>query len=158
MIRVVIADDHPVVRQGIRQILSANHDVVVVAEAATGTELARQLSTVECDVILLDLSMPGSDGLELLKTLRRDWPRIPVLVLTMYSEEQFAVRTLKAGASGYLTKDSRRPSWWARSTRSWPAAATSRRLRRSGSSMSWAAIGLGDRKTACRIVNFRCSG
>jgi len=105
MIRVVIADDHPVVRQGLRQILSASH-VVVAAEAASGAELLRQLGSVECDLVLLDLSMPGSDGLELLKTLRRDWPRIPVLVLTMYSEEQFAVRTLKAGASGYLTKDS----------------------------------------------------
>ena len=106
MIRVVIADDHPVVRQGIRQILSASLDVVVTAEAASGSELRHQLSSVDCDLVLLDLSMPGSDGLELLKALRRDWPGIPVLVLTIYSEEQFAVRTLKAGASGYLTKDS----------------------------------------------------
>jgi two-component system, NarL family, invasion response regulator UvrY len=104
--RVVIADDHPIVRQGLRQIIADAGDVVVAAEATTGSELLALLPGVRCDIVLLDLSMPGSDGLDVLKTLRRDWPQTPVLVLTMHSEDQFAVRSLKAGASGYLTKDS----------------------------------------------------
>ena len=106
MTRVVIADDHPIVRQGLRQIIADAGDVVVAAEATTGSELLALLPGVRCDIVLLDLSMPGSDGLDVLKTLRRDWPHTPVLVLTMHSEDQFAVRSLKAGASGYLTKDS----------------------------------------------------
>ena len=106
MVRVLIADDHPIVRQGVRQILSATDDIVVAAEATTGRELLEQMSDAPCDLVLLDLSMPGSEGLDVLKTLRRDFAHIPVLVLTMHSEDQFAVRSLRAGAGGYLTKDS----------------------------------------------------
>ena len=106
MIRVFIADDHPIVRQGLRQILAATSDIVVAGEATTGRELLDELNVAGIDAILLDLTMPGIDGMDVLKQLRRDWPQIPVLVLTMHSEDQFAVRTLRAGASGYLTKDS----------------------------------------------------
>jgi len=106
MIRVFIADDHPIVRQGLRQILAGTDDVGVVGEACAGQELLDRLPTTPCDVVLLDLTMPGIDGMDVLKILHRDWPKVPVLVLTMHSEDQFALRTLKAGASGYLTKDS----------------------------------------------------
>ncbi len=106
MTRVFIADDHPIVRQGLRQILSATPDVVVAGEATNGADLLDALPRTPCDIVLLDLTMPGIDGLDVLKTLRRDRPQTPVLVLTMHSEDQFAVRSLKAGASGYLTKDS----------------------------------------------------
>jgi two-component system, NarL family, invasion response regulator UvrY len=106
VIRIVIADDHPVVRQGLRQIVSATPDLSIVAEATTGPEVLALLAHVACDVVLLDLSMPGSHGLDVLKTLHRDWPQTPVLVLTMHGEDQFAIRTLTAGASGFLTKES----------------------------------------------------
>lgn len=106
MIRVMIADDHPIVRQGLRQILSGTDDIIVAADATSERELLDQMARVPCDVVLLDLTMPGSDGIDVLKSLRRDWPHTPVLVLTMHSEDQFAVRTLRAGAAGYLTKDS----------------------------------------------------
>ena len=106
MIRVLIADDHPIVRQGLRQILSGTADVAVAAEATDGRELLEQMRRSLCDVVLLDLTMPGSDGMDVLKALRREWPETPVLVLTMHSEDQFAVRALRAGAAGYLTKDS----------------------------------------------------
>jgi DNA-binding NarL/FixJ family response regulator len=106
MIRVAIVDDHPVVRLGIRQIVTGTDDIVVMLEATSGRELIDRLAHTEVDLILFDLSLPDIDGLELLKHLRRDWPGVPVLVLTMHSEEQFAIRTLRAGASGYLTKDS----------------------------------------------------
>jgi two-component system invasion response regulator UvrY len=106
MIRVFIADDHPIVRQGLLQILADTDDIGVVGEACAGQELLDRLPTTPCDVVLLDLTMPGIDGMDVLKILHRDWPKVPVLVLTMHSEDQFALRTLKAGASGYLTKDS----------------------------------------------------
>jgi two-component system, NarL family, invasion response regulator UvrY len=106
MIGAFIADDHPVVRQGLRQILAATEDIVVAGEARSGSELLEHLPQTSCDVVLLDLTMPGIDGMDILKILHRDFPQIPVLVLTMHSEDQFAVRTLRAGASGYLTKDS----------------------------------------------------
>jgi len=106
MTRVFIADDHPVVRQGLRQIVSSTNELTVAGEATSGQELLEQLAATPCDAILLDLSMPGLDGMDLLKILHREWPRTPVLVLTMHSEDQFAVRALRAGAAGYLTKDS----------------------------------------------------
>ena len=106
MIGVFIADDHPVVRQGIRQIVAATDDITVVDEATTGHEALQRLSDVQCDLVLLDLSLPDIDGLDLLKQLKREYPQRPVLILTMHSEDQFALRALKAGASGYLTKES----------------------------------------------------
>jgi DNA-binding NarL/FixJ family response regulator len=106
MIGVFIADDHPVVRQGIRQIVAATEDITVVDEATTGHETLQRLSDVQCDLVLLDLSLPDIDGLDLLKQLKREHPQRPILILTMHSEDQFALRALKAGASGYLTKES----------------------------------------------------
>ena len=106
MIGVFIADDHPVVRQGIRQIVAATDDIAVVDEATTGHETLQRLADSACDLVLLDLSLPDIDGLDLLKQLKREHPQRPILILTMHSEDQFALRALKAGASGYLTKES----------------------------------------------------
>jgi len=106
MIRVFIADDHPVVRKGIRQIVADTGDIVVVGEAMNGREAIELVGgIVPCDLVLLDLSLPDRDGLDVLKQLRREHPSIRVLILTMHSEDQFAIRALKAGAAGYLTKD-----------------------------------------------------
>ena len=106
MIRVLIADDHAVVREGLKGIVAQNADMVVVGEAGTGHEVLEFVRARECDVLLLDLSMPGKDGLDTLKELRLMSPRLPVLILSIYPEDQYAVRLLRAGASGYLTKDS----------------------------------------------------
>lgn len=106
MIGVFIADDHPVVRQGIRQIVATTDDITVVDEATTGHETLQRLTEIHCDLVLLDLSLPDIDGLDLLKQLKREHPQRPILILTMHSEDQFALRALKAGASGYLTKES----------------------------------------------------
>jgi DNA-binding NarL/FixJ family response regulator len=106
MIRVIVADDHPVVRQGLRQIVEASEDIVVAGEATDGRDVLDVTVKHPADILLLDLSMPGLDGLDVLKQLRHDRVEIPVLVLTMHSEDEFALRAFKAGASGYLTKDS----------------------------------------------------
>jgi DNA-binding NarL/FixJ family response regulator len=106
MIRVLIADDYPVVRKGIADILTTSGDMSVVGEAENGRELSQLANTVEHDIVLLDLSMPHSDPHSLLKQLKRERPRVPVLVVTMYSEGQIAARALKAGAAGYVLKDS----------------------------------------------------
>lgn len=106
MIRVLIADDHAVVREGLKRIVAQNADMSVVAEAGTGHEVLAFVQKQECDLVLLDLSMPGKDGLDTLKELLALRPRLPVLVLSVYPEDQYAVRLLRAGASGYLTKDS----------------------------------------------------
>jgi DNA-binding NarL/FixJ family response regulator len=104
-IRILIVEDHPVVRQGVRQIVGSNVDMKVVAEAADGREALGAAEQVNPDLVLLDLSLPGMDGIDVLKGLKRVLPRTPVIVLTMHSEEEFAIRAVKAGASGYLTKD-----------------------------------------------------
>ncbi|HAZ09038.1 MAG TPA: DNA-binding response regulator [Elusimicrobia bacterium] len=107
MIRVCIVDDHPVVRCGLRQILSDAKDMAVVDEAETGEEMMmKSRGGRRWDVVTLDLAMPGQGGLETLRQIKADVPRLPVLVLTEYSEEQYAVRALRLGAAGYLTKDS----------------------------------------------------
>ncbi|MEN7531410.1 MULTISPECIES: response regulator transcription factor [unclassified Cupriavidus] len=106
MIRVVIADDHAVVRNGLRHILEREDDVEVVGEAAKGSEVPQVLRETTPDVILLDLSMPGRSGLELVRHVRTEYPASRVLVLTMHAEEQYVVRAFRAGAAGYLTKDS----------------------------------------------------
>jgi DNA-binding NarL/FixJ family response regulator len=106
MVRVLIADDHAVVREGLKRIVAQNPDMAVMGEAGTGHEVLSFVRTHECDLVLLDLSMPGKDGLETLKELKLVRPELPVLVLSVYPEDQYAVRLLRAGASGYLTKDS----------------------------------------------------
>ena len=106
MLRVMIADDHPVVRRGLRQIIEESPDMVVVDEAEDGSDALAKARTGEYDVVLLDISMPGKDGLEVLRQLRNDRSSVPALVLSMYPEAQYAVQALRAGASGYMTKES----------------------------------------------------
>lgn len=106
MIDVFIADDHAIVRQGLKQILSETTDIRLVGEAADGDEALRKAQTEGCDVLILDISMPGRSGFDVLKELKHYRPDLPVLVLSIHAEEQFAVRVLQAGASGYLTKES----------------------------------------------------
>ena len=105
MIRIVIADDHPVVRQGIRQIVGAAGDMLIADEATDGRELLQRARSTPHDLVLLDLSMPATDGLDVLKQLKRERPKVPVVILTMSPEDQFAIRALKAGAAGYLMKE-----------------------------------------------------
>ena len=104
MIRIMIADDHAMVRQGLRHILLAQPDFQVVAEAANYTEVMQQIRREPCDVLVLDIAMPGKNGIDTLKQVRVELPKLPVLILSMYSEDQYALRALKAGAWGYLTK------------------------------------------------------
>ena len=106
MIRVLLADDHAIVRTGLREILESTSDIEVAAEAANGTEALNAVRAGEFDIAVLDLSMPGRSGIELIKLIRDERPKLRMLVLTMHSEEQYAVRALRAGASGYLTKES----------------------------------------------------
>ncbi len=105
MIRVVSADDHAVVRGGVKQLLTDASGIEFVGGAADGIELMRVLGEVACDVLLLDITMPGKDGLTLLKEVRGKWPAIAVVILSMHPERQYAVRALRAGALGYLTKE-----------------------------------------------------
>jgi len=106
MIRIITADDHAVVRRGLRDIVSAEPDMNIVAEAATAQELLDIVRKESCDTVVMDITMPGRNGLDVLKDLKQEQPRLPVLVLTMHAEEQFGLRTLKAGAAGYLNKES----------------------------------------------------
>jgi two-component system invasion response regulator UvrY len=106
MIKILVVDDHPIVRKGMRQILADDPDLEVAAEAETGADALAKARAESWDVVLLDLSMPGSDGLEVLKQFRSEHPHLPILVLSTYPEEQFAVRAIRGGASGYLTKNS----------------------------------------------------
>jgi two-component system invasion response regulator UvrY len=106
MIKILIADDHAVVRAGLKQIVQETPDMLVTGEAATGHEVLELMAEADWDVVLLDINMPGKSGMDVLKQLRSEKPDLPVLMLTMYPEEQYAVRALKAGASGYLTKES----------------------------------------------------
>jgi len=104
MIKVIIADDHDVIREGVKRILADTPDIRVVAEAGDGQELLANVRAKPCDVVVLDLTMSGRGGLETLKILKAEHPKLPVLVLTMHAEDQYAVRVLKAGAGGYLHK------------------------------------------------------
>jgi len=106
MIRILIADDHAIFREGLKHILSESPDVKVAAEARNGQEVLEKIWSEKYDMVLLDISMPGMSGLEVLKQLKIEKPKLPVLVLSMHPEEQYAVRVLRAGASGYLTKES----------------------------------------------------
>jgi two-component system invasion response regulator UvrY len=106
LIRVLIADDHPVVRRGLRRILEDEAGMEVTGEAENAQETLNLASDKECDVLVLDIEMPGRSGLDVLKELKKRQPKLPVLVLSIHPEEQFAVRVLRAGAVGYLTKES----------------------------------------------------
>jgi two-component system invasion response regulator UvrY len=106
MIRVLLADDHIIVRGGLRRILEESGDMEVVAEAADGREAIEQVHQIMPDVAVVDISMPGLDGLEVISQLRHYYPKLPILVLTMHEEEQYVVRSIAAGASGYITKRS----------------------------------------------------
>lgn len=106
MIRLVIVDDHAIVRHGLKQLLALAPDIVVVGEAGGGEELQTVLAQTACDVVLLDMNMPGLAGVDLIKWMRTTYPDLPALVLSMHAEGQIASRALKAGARGYLTKDS----------------------------------------------------
>jgi DNA-binding NarL/FixJ family response regulator len=106
MIRIVVADDHTIVREGLKQLLSAAADLRVVGEAQTGHEVLERVRGLDFDVLLLDMSMPGRSGIELIKQVRAEKPGLRVLVLSMHQEQQYAVRAIKAGAAGYLTKES----------------------------------------------------
>lgn len=104
MIRVMLVDDHALVRMGFRMLL-ADSQIEVVAEVDTGEQACAEYPRVQPDVVVMDLSMPGMGGLELVKRIRAEFGRLPVLVLSMHAEEQYAMRAFKAGANGYMTKD-----------------------------------------------------
>ena len=106
MIKILIADDHTVVREGLKQIISETSDMTIADEAIDGHEVLNKALRNDYDVVVLDITMPGRGGLDILKQLRGEKPSLPILVLSMHPEEQYAVRCLKAGASGYLTKES----------------------------------------------------
>jgi DNA-binding NarL/FixJ family response regulator len=105
-IRVLIADDHAIVRQGLRQILSDTEDMVVAGEASNGVEVVQMVRAGQFDLVLMDVSMPDRNGIDALKLIRKELPKLPILVLSMHPEEHYAIRALKAGAAGYLTKQS----------------------------------------------------
>jgi len=105
MIRILIADDHDILRAGLKHILSEAGDIIVAGEASNGTEAIAQLRAGQWDAAVLDLNMPGRSGIELIKQVKDEFPRLPILILSMYKEDIYAVRALKAGASGYLCKD-----------------------------------------------------
>ncbi|MDW5442777.1 response regulator transcription factor [Polaromonas sp. SM01] len=106
MIRIVIADDHAIVREGLKRIVSSVDGLQVVGEAADGTEVMQRVRELSFDVLMLDLSMPGRSGMELIRLVRAEKPKLRILVLSMHQELQYAVRAIKSGASGYLTKES----------------------------------------------------
>ena len=106
MIKILIADDHPIVREGLRQIIEVATDMVVTDEARNGVEVLEKIKENDFDVVILDISMPGRSGLDILKEVRKERPELSVLILSIHPEEQYGVRLLKAGASGYLTKES----------------------------------------------------
>jgi len=106
MLKVLIADDHPIVRQGLKQILTEEPDVVVVGEAQNSQEVLELVQKQDWDIVILDITMPGRGGIDVLKELKHERPKLPVLMLSVHPEDQYAVRALKAHASGYMTKDS----------------------------------------------------
>jgi DNA-binding NarL/FixJ family response regulator len=106
MIRILVADDHTIVREGLKQILARSGDLIVAGEAANGNDVLKLVREQDWDVLVTDMSMPGRSGIELIKLVKAARPKLPVLVLSMYGEDQYAVRAIRAGASGYLNKES----------------------------------------------------
>ena len=106
MIRILIADDHTIVRDGLRRLVAAEADMTIAGEAQNGVEVMEAVREKSVDVVLLDISMPGRNGLETLKELKRLHPSVSVIILSMHPKDQYAVRVLRAGASGYITKES----------------------------------------------------
>jgi two-component system, NarL family, invasion response regulator UvrY len=106
MIHIVIADDHPIVLKGLKEILSEEPDMKIVGEGQNGQNVLDLVQKHGCDIVIMDITMPGRNGLDVLRDLKQEHPRLPVLILSMHPEEQYGVRALKAGAAGYLTKES----------------------------------------------------
>lgn len=106
MIRIIIADDHAIVRGGLKQIIATTTDIVVVGEATKGQEVLDRLKELQVDLVLLDMAMPDTQGVDLIRSIRTRSPALPILVLSMHNEGQIVARALKAGARGYVTKDS----------------------------------------------------
>ena len=106
MLRFIMADDHPVVLKGLKEILSEGFDKAIIDQTTTGYELMNHVQNNQYDVVLLDISLPDINGLEVLKEINKKKPKLPVLIISMYPEEQYALRAIKAGARGYLTKRS----------------------------------------------------
>jgi two-component system, NarL family, invasion response regulator UvrY len=106
MIRIIIVDDHPIVRRGLKQVLNEEPGIKVVGEAENAQEAFKIIRTIDCDAVVLDISLPGTNGVEILKQLKHEYKKLPVLILSMHAEEQYAVRVMRAGASGYLIKES----------------------------------------------------
>ncbi|MDE2118209.1 MAG: response regulator transcription factor [Betaproteobacteria bacterium] len=105
MIRIMVADDHAVVRHGLTQILEKNRDMKIVAEHKNGVDALNWLLNHDCDIALIDISMPGMNGIDLLRQLQKVKPKLPVLIISAYPEDQYAVRLIKTGAAGYLNKE-----------------------------------------------------
>jgi two-component system, NarL family, invasion response regulator UvrY len=105
MIKILIADDHSVVRAGLKQILSGVPDMTIADEASNAKETLDKIKKNSYSVVVLDIAMPGKSGLDILKEIKSEWPDLPVLILSMYPEDQYAIRVLKSGASGYMTKE-----------------------------------------------------
>ena len=105
-IQILIADDHAIIRDGLKQIFSDTEDLIVAGEAANGHETLAKARQQDWDVLLLDMAMPGKNGLDLIRQIKSEKPQLPILVLSMHGEEQYALRALRAGAAGYLTKES----------------------------------------------------
>ncbi len=106
MLKILIADDHFVVRRGLKQIFSESLSQIEIEEAENGNQLISKLREDKYNLVIMDISMPGQNGLEILKNIKIEFPKIPVLILSMYSEEKYGIRMMKAGASGYLNKES----------------------------------------------------
>ncbi len=106
MIRILIADDHAIVRHGLKQIIEEDGQMQVVAEAESGVEAMRKMREITCDAVLLDISLPDMSGVDVLKQIHAEKPQLPILILSAYPEDQYAMRLIKAGAAGYMTKES----------------------------------------------------
>jgi DNA-binding NarL/FixJ family response regulator len=106
MIRVLIADDHPLIRRGLRDLLEAEGNMRVAAEASNAAEVLEKVRKEPFDIVIMDITMPGRTGLDALRDLKKEFPKLPVLMLSIHPEDQYAIRAIKAGAAGYLTKES----------------------------------------------------